>query len=480
MIAMRWTFRSIGMLSTIILARLLTPSDFGIVAMAMIVVGILQVLSYFNVDLVLMQIKKPGRTHYDTAWTFQVLGGLVLSALIAIAAPIGAAYLREPRIVPVIRVLALAVLIDGFINIGLVDFRRELNFHKEFWFTIISKALTFSITVGFAFYLRSYWALVIGSVGGQAIKVVLSYWLHAYRPRFSLSESSHFISFSKWMVIFHIGNFLVNRFDSIVVGRLAGSAEMGTYHISSEISTMMPNEVVLPLGRALFPGYAKLSEEENVLSGFFLTVLAVLSAVISPIAVGVSVSARDIVPVILGNKWGDAVPLMQVLALVGIPTALIHAIGTFLVARSKTRINASIRWVQFGLLVACLPAAGAVWGVLGIATARTLVAYTILPLSIHFVTRTGLVSVVDLAKAFWRGWLASGLMAIAVMLSWSVEFGPIATLLVDICVGGSMYLLFTYVLWRTSGRPPGPETIFIEFVSKGSRRLREAATRVGR
>ncbi len=480
MVAMRWTFRSIGMLSTIILARLLTPSDFGIVAMATIVVGILQVLSYLNVDMALMQIKNPGRSHYDTAWTFQVLVGLVLSALIAIAAPIGAAYLREPRIVPVIRILALAVLIEGFINIGIVDFRRELNFHKDFWFTIIAKALTFFITVGFAFYLRSYWALVIGSVGGEVIKVVLSYRLHAYRPRFSLSETSHFFSFSQWMVIFHIGNFLVNKFDLIVVGRLTASAEVGAYHVSSEISTMMPNEVALPLGRALFPGYAKMSTEDKVLGGFFLTVLTVLSAVVSPIAVGISVSAVDIVAVILGHKWSDAVPLIQTLALVGIPTALIHAVGTFLVARGETRINASIRWIQLGLLVVCLPAAGVAWGVLGIATARTLVAYAILPLSLYFVTRTGLVAMVDLAKAFWRSWLASAFMAIAVMLSWSIEFGPIAALSVDICVGVSTYLLFTFVLWRVSGRPPGPETIFIEFLSKVSQRLRVAIAQIVR
>jgi len=164
MVAMRWTVQGIGLISTMILARLLTPADFGIVAMGMLVVGLLEIFSSLGVDLALIrnQAAEPG--HYNTAWTFRVFQCTFITVLLLIFAPFAADYFGDPRVTIVIQILSLSVFFDGFENIGVVAFRKDLDFSKEFRFGVYKKLLGFVITVPLAFTLKSYWALVAGVV----------------------------------------------------------------------------------------------------------------------------------------------------------------------------------------------------------------------------------------------------------------------------------------------------------------------------
>ncbi len=139
MIAMRWSMRLLGLVSTAILARLLTPEDFGLVAMSAFAVGFIEVFSQLGVELVLIRHPNPQRRHYDTAWTFNLLTGLILGGLMVLVAPLAAAYFEEPRVEQVLWVLAAAPLVKGAVNIGIVDFRRDLRFAKDFQYHFITR-----------------------------------------------------------------------------------------------------------------------------------------------------------------------------------------------------------------------------------------------------------------------------------------------------------------------------------------------------
>src|SRR5687767_1543898 len=126
MVTARLADRGIGLISTLILARLLVPDDFGLVAMATAIGGILDLLGAFSFDLALIQKKDAGKNHYDTVWTFTVLFGLVCAiALVGLAIP-AAIFYREPRLEAVMYALAVLYLVGGFSNVGVVDFRKEL------------------------------------------------------------------------------------------------------------------------------------------------------------------------------------------------------------------------------------------------------------------------------------------------------------------------------------------------------------------
>jgi lipopolysaccharide exporter len=148
--------RSLGLISTLILARVLVPHDFGIVAMAMSFVALLEMLSAFGFDVVLIQKQTKERRHWDTAWTFEIIFGLSIATLMVLCASPVATFFREPDLVDVLRVLAIGSAVQGFQNIGLVAFRTEMRFDREFKFLMAKKLMGFVITVPLAFILDSY------------------------------------------------------------------------------------------------------------------------------------------------------------------------------------------------------------------------------------------------------------------------------------------------------------------------------------
>ena len=132
MIAMRWTVRSIGLLNTIILARLLSSQDFGLVAMASVVLGLMDAVADVNVDIPLIRKRALGPAHYNSAWTLQVISGWIKSGLYLCVAPLLVDYYGDPRVGTIACILAIRPAIEGFENIGQVDFRRDLNSRRNF------------------------------------------------------------------------------------------------------------------------------------------------------------------------------------------------------------------------------------------------------------------------------------------------------------------------------------------------------------
>ena len=215
--------QSIGFVSTIILARLLVPADFGLVALATTFSGALAALSEFSFDVVLIQNQNASREHYDTAWTLGICRNSIIAAcLLAGGGPIAALF-GDPRLKSVAHCLAAGAVIGGFYNIGVVDFRKDLAFHKDLIFNLIQRLGSFAITVTLAFIWRDYWALVAGIIGGGTIQVALSYIMHGYRPRLSLARWREIMHFSKWLLLNNVCNFAYARCDTFVLGKLAGA-----------------------------------------------------------------------------------------------------------------------------------------------------------------------------------------------------------------------------------------------------------------
>ena len=161
-VLMRLTVRSIGLLSTVVLARLLLPADFGLVVLASMLVGLVELASEFEFGTYLIRTQDIDRTYYDTAWTLSLLRGVLIAVVLAMSAPAAADFFAEPRLQNVLYALAITSVIAGLANIGIVDFQKSLNFERDFRLTVQTKVISFAITVLLAVLLRNYWALVIG------------------------------------------------------------------------------------------------------------------------------------------------------------------------------------------------------------------------------------------------------------------------------------------------------------------------------
>jgi O-antigen/teichoic acid export membrane protein len=188
MVGLRIAFRLIGMVSSLVLVRLLAPQDFGIVGLATAVASSLELLTEPSFALALIRLPDMAREHLDTAWTFQIMRGLLIGALVAASSGFAASWMDEPRVMPIMWVLAATSLIQGFENIGTVEFRRNLQFGTVFQARLFSKLVGLAVTLPLAVIFLSYWALVLGTVVVRVFLVGFSYYQHPYRPRLSLAK----------------------------------------------------------------------------------------------------------------------------------------------------------------------------------------------------------------------------------------------------------------------------------------------------
>jgi O-antigen/teichoic acid export membrane protein len=461
MIAMRWVLRLTGLVSTAILARLLVPADFGIVAMAAVFAGLLDTAAYTGVDLALIRAGQNTPARMNSAWTIQLIQAWVVALLILGASPLAVAYFGEPRVAIVMQWLAAKSVIEGFQNIGIIEFRRELNFSKEFRFNLYVKVLNLAIVIAAAFYFRNYMALVIGLVSGSVISVLMSYVMHPHRPRWSLAEARHLWSFSNWFLVTGIGSVLSRKADEFIVGGVVGSVALGNYHVATEIATMPTMELVMPMRRALFPTLSTLQQDRTAFRSATLHTFGALAAVCFSLGFGLSATASEVVALVLGPQWQAAVPLVQWLALYGAFAGLASILEVPIWVNGKTNVSAIQSWVELAGLVPLLIVAVRWRGIEGAAMSRVVIAAAVLPMMLWLVSRVCPISFGDLARALWRP-LASGIVMTLCLAALPVLEPVVLSLAVKVAVGAMAYVAAMTVLWWLSGRSQGIESVVIE------------------
>jgi lipopolysaccharide exporter len=468
---MRWSDRLIGLVSTVILARLLVPEDFGVVAMASLVIGLIDVLFDMGVNVTLIQNRNARQDDYNAAWTLRLIQSTIAALLVLIVAEPAAAYFNDPRVASVVRVLALALVLSGCENIGTVTFQKKREFGVEFRFFFIRRVSGFAITLLGAWLLRSYWALVIGTLGGRLVGVALSYAMHPMRPRLSFSRMKPMLSFSTWNLLRGIAGYLNNNLHRVVVGGRENAAVMGSYSLGSDIAAMPSSELLAPLSRVLFPMFVEMADEPAKLKRGFLLALGIQTLVAVPAAAGLALVANELVRALLGEKWMAAVRFIQIIGAINIIIAIGSSGGSMLLALGRAKLIAVNAWASVlafaALAVFAFPHAHAV----GIATLRLAVASCSLLIFIYLVKRAlPILRSREMLASIARPCLASAAMTLVLLVLPSMEpWAMIVQLLLKVSVGAAVYVLAVAGLWRAAGCPDGAESYLLERVKLDAR-----------
>jgi O-antigen/teichoic acid export membrane protein len=460
--------RLLGLASTAILARLLVPADFGVVAMGTTVVAAVELLGAFGFDLALIQNPRARRLHYDTVWTFNVLLGIATAVVLIGSAGVAAAYYDEPRLHDVMGLLALCSMTDGFTNVGIVAFRKEIDFRREFRLQFTRKLVGFLSVVTLAYTLQSYWALLLGVLASKVSGVLVSYLMHPYRPRFSLAGASELFDFSKWVLVNNLLLFVSNRGADLVVGRVAGVRALGLYSVAYEIANLPTTELLFPVSRAIFPGYAKLAGDRSALVSSFLSVFSLIVVVAVPAGLGIVVLSDVLVGVVLGSQWRDAAPVLQILALYGVMRAGAASTGPVYLALGMPRVIASLTSLNIVLMFAVMVPLMNAYGPFGVAL--SVLAASTLQVPVNFWTlrrRLGLGWGV-LGARVWRPLAAAAGMALTLAPAegWLVaaQQPPVLRLSILLPAGVLLYTGLVLVLWRGCGSPDGAEATILGHV----------------
>ena len=471
-VAMRWSLRGIGLVSTIILARILSPADFGIVAMNAIVIGFLDRLSEAGVGALLIRESKLTPELCNTGWTMQLLQSTFIAVMLVLIAPLSAWYFHEPRLIGFMQVTAVASLIGGARNIGIVLFRKELDFARDFRFAVYSRLSTFVATVSLALVLRNYWALALGNVASAIFKVLLSYGMHPYRPRISFIQARKFLIFATSIIPSNLASYVTKRVDTLVVGRIASTAQLGLYNLGSQLSTMVTAEVTIPLARALFPSLSAIRTDPKRLAEAYLYTLSVAAVACIALGVGLSLVANDFVAVVLGEKWRGAIPLIRLLAFYGVAEGLqVALVGQIFIIAGRERLGMIVLGGRAVLFAAAVVIGGQIDGVYGVAYGAIVASVGFLPLGAFAVTRVLDVTLRDQVAALLRPVLAAVVMAVVVKTVHVEGMSPLLRLFVEVLTGGLTFAGALFALWWAAGRPRGAEQVVLYLLRRGDQHL---------
>ncbi|MDP1691624.1 MAG: lipopolysaccharide biosynthesis protein [Burkholderiaceae bacterium] len=467
MVLFKLVERGLGLISTLILARLLGPADFGIIAMAISFIAMAELLTAFGFDIAIIQTPQASVEHYNTAWTCNVLLNLGVALLmLSLALPIAHFY-NKPEVAWVVGALAFGPLIAGAENIGVVAFRKELDFKREFRFQVSRKLIGFMVVVPLALWLRSYWALVAGILVSKAAGTSMSYLMHPFRPRFALSKFRELFRFSRWLLFSNLVGFFKERSSDFFIGRLHGPAALGTYNIAYELAHLPTTEIGAPINRALLPGFAKMGAGEEV-GAAYASAVGVLATLALPAAALIFAVAPFLVPVLLGPKWLAAVPVMAVLAFNG-ATMLFHAsIGAVLMGRGFSAQVAIANAIYLAVLLPLLFLFSAHFGVVGAAYAALLTTVLCTPVYLYQIRRCLGIGAGIFLNAVARP-LTAALMT-AGLLRWLLPnheatmsiFVAAAWLLGGTAAGVLIYVALATSLWALSGWPAGAERAVLD------------------
>ena len=312
MVTWRFATRTLGALSTFILARLLSPMDFGLVALAGAFARAIDAMATLGIQDVMLREKHPDEAYYSTGFTLGLIRTGIAALVIAAAAyPVGR-FFGDSRLSIILLILGPLLVLESCENVGALDFRRHFRFDRDFILFVVPRVAAVVVTIATAVFTHSYWALVLGIVVQRTARVALSYAMHPFRPRLTLVDWRRLLGLSSWIWGTSVAGFCRERSDSFIVGRLMNTSAVGLFSAALEVALLPISEFVEPVGRTLYAGLSAIHHSGRGSPDTLAKAMAATLCIVLPAGVGISLVAAPLIRVTLGPAWVSGVPLVAI------------------------------------------------------------------------------------------------------------------------------------------------------------------------
>lgn len=459
-----------GLASTIVVARFVTPDDYGVFAAAMSLLLLVSAFSEFPVSQAIIHLRDVRDEDYDTAFTISLARSALLALVLIILSGPLATFMKDERVGPVVAALAAYTLLLGIRNPRIERFARDMDFTKEAILEVGSKFGSLVAAVIAAIILRSYWALVISICFAALTQVALSFAFAPKTPRITLASFTRLFSYSVWIAGSTIAGQIYQLFDTLMLGRFKGSETLGLYSIGQLVSSRIAQTIAAPPARSLFAAFSQIQAESERVRNAYESAMAFMAVLMAPVILTLIYFAETITVNLLGEQWRSAAPVVQLISVTMLTLINYTPLQALFMGLGLTRLF-FFRIAVF--LIVYIPAVA--WailehGLMGMLIVKTalIVLWSVLDM---FLARHAIgLSVTRQLLTLLRPAIASGAMLLVyVSLGWIVptDDNPLLVALPLAFVGalgGLAYLGALAGAWHLSGRPVGAETKLFDMV----------------
>lgn len=471
--------RVIDFASLLVLAQLLLPADFGLVAMAMTVILLIEAVTEVPLIEPILRSKDPTPDFYDTSFTLGLVRGAGLALVVLCIAWPAAAYYNEPRLPGLLAALMLAPILRSLASPRMADFIRVYDKRADFKVTILAKTGAFAAILLVAMTTGSYWAIVIGTIIGPALASLLTYLWAPYHPRLSLARWSDFADVVGWNSLTQFFQALNFQIDRILLGRTLPVADLGRYSLASDLTGVPFQGILFPFFSLLGAAFARAETEEALQQAWAKALNGVLF-MMGPVLLGLTMLAGPIVHSLLGDTWADMRPILAALALTSLPGVLGHLLAPLAVATYRARL-VTFRAVLELVVNIPLTVAGIAWfGLWGAVASRGIAGLVGMGFAVYSAGQITGLGPWQQVTAIWRTLLAIAVFTLVTyLLCPAIDIAPMTgagrvwlglEVLAVFSVALVTQTITTLISWVLAGRPSGFETILMEKLVRMVRR----------
>ena len=358
----------------LILARILGPSDFGLVALVTVTTGLLLTIVDLGFNAAIIQKDEINENQLSTAFFLNLIMGLLLCLLLASSSISLARFFQKEAMGPMLQFFSLVLIIRAFISVQLALYDRNMDFKKV---TLIS---IFALIIGtlckLVLALKDFgaWSIIYGEFLNQLVLVITLWSFSTWRPslqRVNKKSFSELFTFGSNIMLSNLIGSLSGKIDVMMIGKLVSSSQLGIYSMAFNISAIFPQQINAVVQRVMFPSFSRMQADNDLLGNTYCKLTKYLSIIGTPALVGMAMVAPEFVNLVLSPKWANAIPILQILCLYAI-TNVMGGVLCAQILKAKGYAN-MVLWMTAIRLIALIAFiyVGSHWGLIGIALSLT-------------------------------------------------------------------------------------------------------------
>jgi len=460
LVSSRMGGRLIDVVTVLVLARILTPADFGLMALAMTLISVVDTVLEVPLFQALIRLKRVEKSHLDTAFTIGILRGLLLSLVVlAVAWPFSIIF-HDSRLAVLVAVLAIGPISRSLYSPSMVEYVRQMSFRPAFMAELIGKILASATAILVVYLGGGYWAIATSSVLSSLATTLITYLLAPYRPALSLSKVSEFSTFLGWFSSAQLLSALSWQFDRALLGYLVTKSELGQYSMATDLAVFPTQNLIGPAMTPVMTAFSRIKDDRQRLRNAYLKASRFTMMLAVPACIGMSLTSDLIVHVLLGGaKWNEAAIYLQWLALATVFSAYYNPLYSLALAIDRPSVIFRLNAIELCFRIVLISLGLYFYSLMGVVAARGAVSIIMFFAVLATARKLTGISMAVEVRNLWKVGASCAVMALLVLLLRHEIAGNINAVIelgIAAVSGAAVYVGALFVLgvrWQDVSKP---------------------------